>query len=76
MWKQLWESHSGRIIGVAAGIGLGFLYLFAGFWDMLFFALLVFIAYQIGKQKDLQLEPMFSWRRIVSWLSERWSRLR
>lgn len=63
-------------MGVAAGIGLGFLYLFAGFWDMLFFGLVVFIAYQIGKQKDLQLDPMISWRRIVSWLSERWSRLR
>lgn len=76
MWKQLWESHGGRIIGVAAGIGLGLIYLIAGFWDMLFFGLVVFIAYQIGKRKDLQLESMISWRRIVSWLSERWSRLR
>ena len=76
MWKQLWESHGGRIIGVAAGIGLGLIYLIAGFWDMLFFGLVVFITYQIGKRKDLQLESMISWRRIVSWLSERWSRLR
>ncbi|MGZ9586159.1 DUF2273 domain-containing protein [Paenibacillus marinisediminis] len=71
MWKELWESHSSRIIGIGAGIGLGFIYLFAGFWDMLFFALVVFIGYQVGKHKDLNLGPMIPWQRMMSWLSER-----
>lgn len=72
MWKELWESHSGRIIGIFAGIGLGFIYLFVGFWDMLFFALVVFVGYQFGKQRDLNSGPMIPWQRIGSWLSERW----
>ncbi|WP_028544149.1 DUF2273 domain-containing protein [Paenibacillus taiwanensis] len=72
MWKQLWESHSGRIIGIAAGIGLGLVYLFVGFWDMLFVALLVFIGYTVGKHKDMDLGPMIPWQRMRVWLSERW----
>ncbi|MBN3522322.1 DUF2273 domain-containing protein [Paenibacillus apiarius] len=76
MWKEIWESHGGRIIGIAAGIFFGMLYLIVGFWDMLFFALLVFIGYNVGRQKDLHLGPMFPWQRIGSWLSERWRRLK
>ncbi|MBR2568966.1 MAG: DUF2273 domain-containing protein [Paenibacillus sp.] len=72
MWKQLWESHGGRIIGIIAGCALGILYLIVGFWNMLFVALLVFIGYTFGKHKDLNLGPVFPLQQIRMWLSERW----
>ncbi|MGN7357521.1 DUF2273 domain-containing protein [Paenibacillus sp. SAF-054] len=72
LWKEIWESHRGRIIGVAAGIFFGFIYLLAGFWDMLFFALVVFIGYTAGKRKDSKLGSFFRWSEMGQWLSERW----
>ncbi|ALS28401.1 DUF2273 domain-containing protein [Paenibacillus cisolokensis] len=72
MWKEWWSSGSGRIIGVTAGIFFGFLYLFVGFWDMLFFALLVFIGYVVGKQKDTDSGPLLPWRRLSEWVMDRW----
>lgn len=61
-WKEVWESHGGRIAGVTFGIGLGLIYLICGFWDMLFFALVVFIGYTLGKRKDNAEAPCFSGR--------------
>lgn len=76
MWKEIWESHGGRLLGVSAGIFFGILYLIVGFWDMLFFALLVFIGFAIGRQRDLKLGPLFPFQRIGMWMSERWRRLK
>lgn len=72
LWKEIWESHRGRITGIAGGILFGFIYLFAGFWDMLFFALVVFIGYSVGKRKDQGVDSFFRWREMGQWLSERW----
>jgi uncharacterized membrane protein len=72
MWKQLWQTHSGRIIGVAAGLFFGFIYLFAGFWDMLFFMLLVGTGYWIGRWKDIPAKNQLSWREWYEWLYDRW----
>ncbi|WP_081758955.1 DUF2273 domain-containing protein, partial [Paenibacillus graminis] len=49
-WKAIWESHGGRIAGVTFGVVLGLIYLISGFWDMLFFALVVFIGYTLGQR--------------------------
>ncbi|OPA81343.1 hypothetical protein BVG16_03240 [Paenibacillus selenitireducens] len=73
MLKSIWESHGGRILGAGAGIGLGIIYFIVGFWDMLFFALLVFIGFTLGKQRDLNLGSIFPWARIWEWLTSRWS---
>lgn len=70
--KEVWESHRGRIVGIVSGIFFGFIYLIAGFWDMLFFALVVFIGYAVGKRKDLRMESVFRWDEMRKWLSERW----
>ena len=43
MWNELWESHRGKLIGVAAGVFFGFIYLFFGFWDMLIFGFIVLL---------------------------------
>ncbi|KGE17965.1 DUF2273 domain-containing protein [Paenibacillus wynnii] len=71
-WKEVWGSHGGRIAGVAFGIFLGLIYLLSGFWDMLFFALVVFIGYTLGKRKDHAQAPLFQWQEFVQWLSGRW----
>jgi uncharacterized membrane protein len=74
MWKYLWESHRGKLLGAAFGFFLGLLYLIVGFWDMLIFAFIVFIGYYMGKKLDqgerLQVDGL--WR----WLSERWKMFR
>lgn len=71
-WKEVWESHGGRIAGVTFGIGLGLIYLICGFWDMLFFALVVFIGYTFGKRKDNAEAPLFQWHELITRLSGRW----
>ena len=42
------------------------------FWDMLFFALVVFIGYIFGKRKDLNQGSIFHFQEWGRWLSERW----
>lgn len=72
-WKEVWESHGGRIAGVAFGILLGLIYLISGFWDMLFFALVVFIGYTLGKRKDDRVQaPLLPWQDLLARLSDRW----
>ncbi|AIQ69976.1 DUF2273 domain-containing protein [Paenibacillus graminis] len=71
-WKAIWESHGGRIAGVTFGVVLGLIYLISGFWDMLFFALVVFIGYTLGQRKDTAQPPLFQWQELVQRLSGRW----
>ncbi len=72
LWKEMWESHRGRIVGSIAGVLFGIIYLISGFWDMLFFALVVFIGYVFGRRKDLQQGSLSQWKETVQWLSEKW----
>ncbi|GGF87103.1 DUF2273 domain-containing protein [Paenibacillus abyssi] len=72
MWREFWITYAGRITGVATALLLGFIYLFSGFWDMLFFALLLWIGYFFGKQKDMSALPRISWHQITDWFSDRW----
>ncbi|UPK42052.1 MULTISPECIES: DUF2273 domain-containing protein [Paenibacillus] len=72
LWREIWDSHRGRIIGIAFGIFFGFLYVWIGFWDMLFFALLVFIGYTLGRRSDSKLGSFIPWREWGQWLGDRW----
>jgi uncharacterized membrane protein len=68
MWNELWEQHRGKVIGVAMGIVLGFIYLICGFWDMLVFAFIVIVGFYIGKKIDsseeiLTIEDI--WRNVT-----------
>ncbi|SET57318.1 DUF2273 domain-containing protein [Paenibacillus sp. NFR01] len=72
LWKEIWERYAGRITGTAFGAVLGLIYLISGFWDMLFFALVVFIGYTLGKRKDAALPSLFQWEEWASKLSGRW----
>lgn len=70
--KQLWETHRGRILGLAVAVFLCPIYLFFGFWNMLFCALLLFIGYTFGKYKDLDEGPLIPWGDLKNWLLSRW----
>lgn len=75
MWRALREAlnseRGGRLKGLLAGLFLGFLYLFIGFWDMLMFAIIVGIAYLIGYIRDRGRLP-FDLSPLAEWLTERW----
>jgi uncharacterized membrane protein len=71
-WRPAWNAHLGKIFGVATAVILGILYFIVGFWDMLFFALLLAIGYTIGARKDRGEGPLFDVRRLwdgfVNWI--------
>ena len=75
LWSSLWDvlrgEYAGRILGILFGLFCGFLYLFCGFWDMLIFALIVYVGYYIGRRFDERRRPV-DFRPIRSWLTERW----
>lgn len=71
MWREFWNVYWRRLIGAAAGILLSIVYLAFGFWDMLFVALLVFIGYWVGKQKEQSEGPIFPWQRVWEAILER-----
>ncbi|MDQ6421046.1 DUF2273 domain-containing protein [Paenibacillus sp. LHD-117] len=64
MWREIWSVYWRRIVGAAAGLLCGIIYLAFGFWDMLFVALLVSAGYWFGKQKELTDGPVIPWQRI------------
>ncbi|MNC66048.1 hypothetical protein D3C75_1164040 [compost metagenome] len=72
LWKQLIETSFGRLIGLGAGLFFFLIYIFCGFWNMLFCALLLYIGYTVGKRKDLGEESLFSWRSLRNWLERRY----
>ncbi|MGO4699111.1 DUF2273 domain-containing protein [Paenibacillus sp. 2TAB26] len=71
MWREFWNIYQKRMIGAAIGLFFGLLYLFVGFWDMLFVGLLVSIGYWIGLQKETSDGPVFPWQRLWYSLLER-----
>lgn len=75
MWKALWKTlrgeYGGRTLGVLFGFFCGFLYLFAGFWDMLIFAFIVYVGYYVGSSIDRGLPPI-DWRPVLAWLTQQW----
>jgi uncharacterized membrane protein len=72
MWSVWWDTYGGRACGVGAGLLFGLVYLLVGFWDMLFFALLVGVGFWIGKQKDDKRGPLLPWDRLTDWVTGRW----
>ncbi|OMF34256.1 hypothetical protein BK133_13135 [Paenibacillus sp. FSL H8-0548] len=71
MWTEFWAIYGKRAAGAAIGLFFGFLYLFVGFWDMLFVALLVSIGYWIGLHKETNNGPILPWQRLWYSLLER-----
>ncbi|MCI3920186.1 DUF2273 domain-containing protein [Paenibacillus sp. TRM 82003] len=81
MWRRVAESFAewvgegriGRVVGAAAGVFLGFIYLIWGFWDMLAFALIAFTGYVLGLKSDNR-EKWLDISSITRWFSEKWYR--
>jgi uncharacterized membrane protein len=75
MWQTVWKAiqgeYGGRLLGVLFGLFCGVLYLFAGFWDMLIFTVIVYIGFTIGRIIDGRRAP-FDVRPLWLWLTERW----
>ena len=75
MWNELWEFHRGKVIGVAAGIFFGFIYLFFGFWDMLIFGFIVLVGFYIGNKLDRK-ESFVMLEDIWRYLTQKWRMFR
>jgi uncharacterized membrane protein len=71
MWNELWEHHRGKVVGVAAGVFLGFIYLIFGFWDMLIFAFIVTVGFYIGSKLDRK-ERLLHLEDIWRYLTQKW----
>ncbi|MFD2611881.1 DUF2273 domain-containing protein [Paenibacillus gansuensis] len=68
MWRNLWETHTGKVCGAGAGLFFGIIYLFFGFWNMLVFMFLLGIGFWIGSRADrgeelIPLGPVYDWFR-------------
>ncbi|HMM21269.1 MAG TPA: DUF2273 domain-containing protein [Selenomonadales bacterium] len=50
--EELWQQHSGKIVGVTAGLVLGILIITFGFFRTLFVLFCVIAGYVIGKRID------------------------
>lgn len=70
MLKSWFENHPGKFVAVLIGLFFSIVYLFFGFWDMLFVALLLSVAYQMGRKYDLRTLEADT-VRFFSWLNER-----
>jgi len=75
MWRELWNDHRGKTVGVIAGVFFGLIYLLVGFWDALIFAFIVTVGYYIGNKVDKK-EQMMSLQDMLSYLSQKWKMFR
>jgi uncharacterized membrane protein len=64
IWELLWE-HKGKLMGVAAGLFFGIIYLLVGFWDTLVFVVFVGTGYFIGRKLDQKEDLMEILDRIL-----------
>ncbi|MFD2116058.1 DUF2273 domain-containing protein [Paenibacillus yanchengensis] len=70
--KLYWK----RILGIFAGVFLSIVYLFFGFWDMLFVVLLLYAGYSIGKYKEMNHTPLMPIQRLWESLNDRFRRFK
>lgn len=52
LWEEIWQNHSGKIIGVVAGLLIGIFIIAFGFFRTLFVLLCVAAGYIVGKRID------------------------
>ncbi len=50
--EEIWQHHSGKIVGVTAGFAIGVLIIVFGFFQTLFVLLCMIAGYVIGKRID------------------------
>lgn len=65
----MWHDYRGRAVGAVAGLLLGILFLFFGFWRTLFLTIIAGVGFLVGKQVDGQDD----WKKIVEKIQlDRW----
>lgn len=52
LFEEMWQHHSGKIVGVTFGFVLGVLIIIFGFFRTLFVLLCVIAGYVVGKRID------------------------
>lgn len=52
VWEEVWQNHSGKIIGVTAGLMIGIFIITFGFFRTLFVLFCVTAGYIVGKRID------------------------
>lgn len=50
--QELWEHHSGKILGLSAGFSIGLLVILFGFFRTLFVLICMIAGYVVGKKID------------------------
>lgn len=50
--EEIWQQHSGKLVGAAAGLVIGICIIAFGFFHTLFVGLCVMIGYVVGKRID------------------------
>jgi uncharacterized membrane protein len=75
MWRDLWAKHKGGLVGLAAGLFFGIIYLLSGFWDMLVVAFIMLVCWLIGKKYD-ENGTVLDIENWIGWLTERWRRFK
>lgn len=70
MWKDVWENHKGKTLGLFIGFLLAIVYLGFGFWDMLVFGFVILVGFYVGMKIDKK-EPVFDWGPLYRWMTER-----
>ena len=52
LWREIWEHHSGKIVGIIFGFLIGILVITFGFFQTLFVLLCIIAGYIVGKKID------------------------
>lgn len=71
MWKELWEHHRAKTVGVIVGLILAVIYLIFGFWDMLVFGFIILVGFYVGQKIDAG-EQIINFEAIYKWMTDRW----
>lgn len=52
VWEEIWQNHSGKIVGIVAGLLIGVFIIAFGFFRTLFVLFCVAAGYIVGKRID------------------------
>jgi len=63
-YREFFEHHRGKIIGVALGLAFGWFAIVYGFWKAVFVTVCVGIGYYVGKRVDERIDFAHVWDRL------------
>lgn len=63
-YREFFEHHRGKIVGVALGLAFGWFAIVYGFWKAVFVAICVAVGYYVGKRVDERVDFAHLWERL------------